>query len=138
MREIKFRGKRLDNGEWVYGDLVRGLELVYGGTEVKIHVPPIGDNHHNIYDVDPKSVGEYAGLKDRKGQEVYEDDIVTFDDAHYQIVFKGEGWTLRAVHSDNLDPYDMPNLCMQELNNNPGHTRTDVVGNTHDNPELLK
>lgn len=81
---------------------------------------------------------QYTGLKDRKGQEIYENDIVTFDDAHYQIVFKGEGWTLCAVHSDNLSPYDMPNLYMQELINSPGHTRTDVVGNIYENPELLK
>lgn len=65
MKEIKFRAKRLDNGEWIEGDLLRMLGHWF------IFPDPALEGIDK-YAVDPATVGEYTGLKDRKGIAIYE------------------------------------------------------------------
>jgi hypothetical protein len=129
MREILFRGKRKDNGEWVYGDYGRGID---GNTYIKTLWPvdeTPDDNYEDnwtIYAVIPETVGQYTGLKDKNGVKIFEGDIVHYDEnedpgaVEYLSAGFGIGrWNLGFYISTTSD---------KDL---------EVIGNIHDNPELL-
>lgn len=123
MREIKFRGRRLDTQEWITGDLIR----INGNTFIFPDPAPDGIDR---YLVDPATVGQYTGLKDKDGREIYEDDIIS-DGRQFHVKWdaKSACWT-GEMHNDPQQRLDLTFLIT--------HKQTRIIGNIHDNPELLK
>ena len=122
MRTIKFRGKSILTDEWFYGDLVHSADNKRFGILV---------NDKGSYDeceVAPETVGQFTGLYDCDGKEIYEGDILDFNGLTVEVRFVRGVFAFLA--NGNLDE----ELC--------GDCRTDlfakVIGNIHDNPELLK
>jgi uncharacterized phage protein (TIGR01671 family) len=132
MREIQFRGKRVSNSEWIYGDLHHGI------LSKSVFV--------NGYEVDPGTVGQYTGLKDKNDVGIYEGDIVTWDDRS-----NGKYWRVAQVYYDKFG-----RLCYKFTHKTTTtdligsiwyqgqfayaettHIDLEIIGNIHENPELL-
>ena len=133
MRENLFRGKRRDNGEWVYGSLFVGFK--------KSYICPEAIAMYNFdgalclggfVEVSPESVGQYTGLKDKHGKKIFEGDILLLDDIK-GIVNYGTGCFCVKLPSPDYLYRNNPAIDMV-LNEYPG---LEIIGNIHDNPELL-
>lgn len=122
MREIEFRGKRKDNGEWVYGNLVIDEDKYYICLQVNDHIKR-DDYEVYMIEVDPETVGQYTGRKDIKGNKIYTDDIVKSGEEIGLVVFDKEylGYFVNFEEQEPL--YDV---------------YIEKIGNIHDNPELLE
>ncbi|TQR29412.1 YopX family protein [Brevibacillus brevis] len=144
-REIKYRGKRIDNGEWVYGLPTFNRDCT--GID-KIEVPELSGGICKL--VDPVTVGQFTGLQDKNGREIYEGDIIqgtTYLYGHqlktgrqfdylgvvewgtqadvglcWQVSNKQGSWELRqTVHRNDID-----------------YCTGDIIGNIYENPEFLE
>lgn len=123
-RTIKFRGKRIDNGQWVYGDLVQCAH--------DILILPIntGWTHHKVI---PETVGQFTGLLDKNGREIYEGDVITHDyeeDSECFIEVRFVRQAFSFFWRGNIY-----NEC--SIQKNIKQTLMEVAGNIHDHPELL-
>lgn len=135
MREIIFRGKRIDNGEWVEGNL-------FVPDKVDFRKPPteilMGTNIVRIsYEVDPATVGQYTGLKDKTGlKRIFEGDIVKAqDDLIYSPFCFGIVGKVACIETGFfIEPKD-PTESEYLFNECAVY---EVLGNIHDNPELLE
>lgn len=131
-REIKFRGKRLDNGEWVYGYLCEDMNGDFSIQQI-VHKVENGwaIPHRNFFSA-PDTVGQYTGLKDKNGREIYEGDIISARGIILTVKYIGGVFFACNVDS-NIDKYPLYILC--EWENESG---CEIIGNIHDNPELIK
>ena len=142
MREILFRGK-MDNGEWVYGSFcMDALEQFNGlcGIDGFIRLYDKGKGNMQTYEVDRETVGQYTGLMDKNGKRIFEGDIVAQnwydydeprDDSFGKVVFCEYDCSF-SVMDVNKDGFMPLGRCGSY------HWEVEVIGNIHDNPELLK
>lgn len=122
MRTIKFRGKRLD-GEWVRGDLLHDMGL---GGDVISDVVWIRTANDQSYQVLPESVGQWTGLVDRHGKEIFEGDVIYGENYLFPVYdFRKMAvkWNEKSGGFD-MDIFDQENI--------------EIIGNIHDNPELME
>lgn len=129
MRDIKFRGKTEVSGKWSYGNLCIRID---GAMIITPDETPLG----TYGKVDRNTVGQYTGLHDKNGTEIYEGDIVHIPDnweeygwtsgKNYAIDFKEGRFRLKPKYKPNAIGYDLEHT--DEL---------EVIGNIYDNPELL-
>ena len=135
-RTIKFRGKRLDNGEWVYGD----LEYNRAKNIVRIHTYDEEGEYFMQHLVAPSTVGQFTGLLDKNGKEIYEGDIFTVNGKYPKLIeYRQEyaGFCMANTYDLENRPYIEP---WQRIHLD---WWTDykrgimLIGNIHDNPELL-
>lgn len=144
-REIKFRGKRLDNGEWVYGDLLRiggGCLIYFGSRTVATELSnqaaadvAVELLTKEVAVVSPATVGQFTGLKDETGVDVFEGDIVRCKSfPHSPDLFKVIMWGYQGWAQ--WDDYDVDHP--DEWEPSWWAYYFTVIGNIHDNPELLK
>ncbi len=128
MRTIKFRGKKKKNGEWIYGDLMNDN---IGGCYI---YPIDSENLYKENEVIPDTVGQSTGLYDKDGNEIYEGDILLFHGEVKRVV----GYEDSHMASFSLlSPYDLGFMSTFGTGSfEPFYC--EVIGNIHDNPELLK
>lgn len=156
MREIKFRGRRLDNGKWVTGDLLHsknGKVLINAGTKM----------FTTYAEVDPNTVGQFTGHRDKKGREIYEGDILRREwcyrsDPEYDDRGEITGYNYErtghiiapvafapcagfhtkggysVMHNPGADELSLLACTINKLK----ATKSVIIGNIYDHPELTK
>jgi len=120
-REIKFRGKSQSRGEWFYGYLFKS------DSGERTHIIK---NYKGCLDIDPDTVGEFTGLRDKNKIEIYENDLIECNKKIYEVIWDKGMFVLKNTRSSvvgdtslglMLDVFDM-----------------EIIGNRYDNPELLR
>jgi uncharacterized phage protein (TIGR01671 family) len=134
-REILFRGRSFSDGSWVYGDLEYERNKGLLG-KVRIHTYKEDGSYDRQHLVESKTVGQFTGLVDKNGVKIFEGDIVRIYDSDYEEysdqqvkfahgVFGVDNWTKKTLTTLNFFMG-----CESEYS-------VEVIGNIHDNPELL-
>ena len=123
-----YRGKRIDNGEWVEGCLLHDSEQ--NESFIAEHFE---DRAAYIREVIPETVGQYTGLTDKNGKKIFEGDIIVIGNCReHPVLVKFIEFSWQCVIPNDNVYIDY----RHRLENN--NTRYEVISNIHDNPELLK
>ncbi|GGF87978.1 YopX family protein [Paenibacillus abyssi] len=141
MRTIEFRGRHVETGEWVYGSLLDGDIIVSGPVDVDEEYIGLSE----WCSVDPKTIGQYIGLRDKNGKEIYEGDIIkiTFDTNFAEkpfyfgkVVYGAES----GYPAFDLDPWidcEMNALGWLKSESDESVVSYEVIGNFYENPDIL-
>ncbi len=141
MHEVLFRGKRIDNGKWIVGHLLRyengRARIIESHTDIFCY-----ENDENTivalaYEVDPETVGQFTGLVGKNGKKVFEDDVVV-------ICYETDGEDFsetKRVHYNEQECCWYPmrwNECCEYCDHYTEVKSIEVIGNIYDKPDLLR
>lgn len=149
MREILFRGKRIDNGEWVE---VQTLVVIHQDDNDLIFMPQHGEDvtadpmegndraltsiYGNYYQILPQTVGQYTGLTDKNGRKIFDGDIIKAADSFPEyslMVIRAEGYGYFMDYYFGGEKHDT-----EQIRGADWFLSDEVIGNVHDNSELLE
>lgn len=149
MKEILFRGKRVDNGEWVEGNYyeskISGCFILSPKIKVRKKDGVVVNDSFEVFEVIPEIVEQFTGLTDKNGKKIFDGDIIsaiTLDTGNEQTAVVCFG---NFIDENNGDEYigffiefdgiktTITQLAMEECKN-----RIEVIGNIYDNPEPLE
>ncbi len=140
-----YRGKRIDTGKWVEGSLVTGVFFRLGKEIPYMFCPNLADydcfedfsEENGIFEVDPSTICQCTGLKDKNGKLIWENDIVTYWDTYStesgqaeeycigKVVWDDETISFQVTNRLSAESWEVLDECL-------------VLGNAFDNPELLE
>lgn len=139
-REILFRGKRTDNGKWIcgyyfYDDFYKKAYITVGNYCMSLDIERPNKKILTVFEVVPKTVGQYTGLTDKNGTKIFEGDILEFTDSDgektlYEIRYSKFSLAWYICQCDDKTAWDNCEFWVNE--------RFEVISNIHDNPELLE
>lgn len=123
MREILFRGKNAAHNHWEYGFVFY--------EQKDDEVGSIIDNNECSYDVLLNTLGQYTGVKDKNGTKIFEGDIVEYNGTKHRVVFENRfGAAYFGIVMNVMETWGFSNSVPANM--------MEVIGNIHDNPELLE
>ena len=145
MREILFRGKRVDNGEWVEGYFLPCNERQSLHPCIFVYLPET--QSFECFDIDIDTLGEYTGLTGKNGTRIFEGDIIKSEqDGMIGVIRFGEYQTTNSGNGECHSGFSIEwygkysDLLRRDLGwwVKFGNTDINIFGNIHDNPELLE
>ena len=137
-KEVKFRGQRIDNNEWIFGFYVKDPK-----GQHRIYWQPFDDASSNTYHfVKPETIGQFTGIKDMKSKDVYANDICRSDGFNLIVKFINN-YKLEVGRNENDGEiyYSIISGWFGEFTDKSGYTtlaELEVIGNIYESPELLQ
>ena len=157
MREILFKAKRLDNGEWVEGyylNIAKINHFICTG-KIKLDGALKGIIAPEMYEIDPDTLCQYTGITDKSGQKIWENDVLrghgdekdlskavfggfyVIDVETLEIVDSVVGWHTEVIETDEISKCEPFNLPMPLTEFYINRSEYEVIGNIFDDPELV-
>lgn len=124
MREILFRGKKVDDKTWVRGYLSKSRMHGYKGNTLQLCIDHENNGVMLTSVVDSKTVGQWTGLTDKTGVKIFEGDVARNDGIKYKIKMQSACWVM-----SNKNDWDFLHTNAKDIS---------VIGNIHDNPNLME
>ena len=140
MREILFRGKRRDNGDWIYWDMLGHITTHTGKISKYTQKTKYGESYYyyayQLWNrIDHSTIGQYTGLKDKNGKRIFEGDVVVLhgrslprwyhEGQHVVVEYDGSGFVPLCEYDSDCGDFVIAGEC-------------EIIGNVHDNPELMR
>jgi uncharacterized phage protein (TIGR01671 family) len=128
LEDIKFKAKRLDNGEWVSGSLVRSTAGIKERAYIVDSFSSMSD--YSIVGVDPSTVCQFTGLKDEDGTEIWEHDILKNHPMTNEVTFRNGSFMIVEDYGDDIVEVPLSNMILGD-----GVCYLSVISNKFDRKE---